>query len=730
MSTLRKEVITYFNSGNKLYASNLYEEALANFEKILLIDFTFYNAHYCIVKTLIKLKEVPKGIAHFEKYISLIPTSKLASYTIKLNKTLCEEKEFSRALSLMDLVKNTLNDEQIFDYVEILLLNNKIDEAIYTMLNVKDKTLIKSKYSTLINDSMIPNPIINEVVKKNIIPQYLQVSFSLELFKTLKVPRENFINLTNKVNIILQEIRDNINSDYSSKFDNASKEILELQKILLEETKQFIKVKKIKKAKEILFVLTETKYNSKELKPLNNVIKQLIDSRNKKNIKKGVIATCSFVFLLIFGLKAYEKSEAFNMAVRYNNYEELTKYLEKYGDDDKIHELRENKLFQMVQNNHVAKNINLLNELYPNSKKLKTIKITSNDSLIKPIVFGLQNQEQKIKPLQKNIYKVPNGFKMGYSFESPKKVPVLHYFTVASDLIIKDELKDSISLYFEDNFSNNKNKWKLFQESDSLGKDTTKTKGIKLENSSLSLYHQYLDNKFVYTVLDSLQLEEEGNFEIEITFKNNYENSRLFFLFGANEKFFNYFSIERNSYGYGYNNDQSLRQRYEGRQNNFLINNDNNILKVIKQHNSFSFYVNGTYLTKVYSRELYGNQIGFGIDNNTTIEILNLKIYTLNKIPNTTFIKDQIYYCWVNKLNIRAKPTSSSKIVTNIIQGEPVKYIGEKGTEAIRVNFNNTERYDVFYKVKLLNGKIGWVHGGGLNRPNIGDTTLDLSSFK
>lgn len=79
-----------------------------------------------------------------------------------------------------------------------------------------------------------------------------------------------------------------------------------------------------------------------------------------------------------------------------------------------------------------------------------------------------------------------------------------------------------------------------------------------------------------------------------------------------------------------------------------------------------------------------------------------------------SLVPNRVYYCWTNELNVRSGPNRNDRILTTIKLGDPIQYLGARGSQSISAKFRSARRPDYYYRVKLLNGSTGWVHGGAL----------------
>lgn len=272
-----------------------------------------------------------------------------------------------------------------------------------------------------------------------------------------------------------------------------------------------------------------------------------------------------------------------------------------------------------------------------------------------------------------------------------------------------------------DNFSSNSNGWETFREYKNVyGK--AKNKGVSVNNGELQIFHEYQENKFVLSTIYLSKLTKSIDFEIEASINRNEIDNGTFLLFGATKRAFNYIGFNnRGNYLYGYNNWDNSNDNWVKLSNGWQYNQaikrgkyDNNILKIVKKNNEITYYINEQYLGSMPLNRWYSNRIGFGINDRTKATINYLKVSQLRNYISTEFKKNNIYFCWVDELNVRANGTRTGEIVTTIKKGEPVKYLGETGKKKINATFKEIFSSDYYYKVELVDGTVGWVHGGTL----------------
>ncbi len=73
-----------------------------------------------------------------------------------------------------------------------------------------------------------------------------------------------------------------------------------------------------------------------------------------------------------------------------------------------------------------------------------------------------------------------------------------------------------------------------------------------------------------------------------------------------------------------------------------------------------------------------------------------------------------IYYVWVDNLRARKKPGKEGEIIRELKSMEKLIYLNEKSDFKEEVNLRGRVYNEPWLKVKLPEGEIGWVYGGGV----------------
>lgn len=207
-------------------------------------------------------------------------------------------------------------------------------------------------------------------------------------------------------------------------------------------------------------------------------------------------------------------------------------------------------------------------------------------------------------------------------------------------------------------------------------------------------------------------------------------------MYGATNRAFLYYGYagyaNDGNYGIGHNNWDDQNNNWKSWLSNwekYYHSDYSAYLTLRKIGDKLYFYINGEQIKEFNVTNFYGSKIGFGVNEATRSFISNLTVKKLNLLPKTKFREGEIYYCWVNELNVRSGSNMQNNIITTLNAGDPVEFLGESGQKEIEATFRDFKRTDYFYKVKLLDGTIGWVHGGALQEID-SEQSVFLKNFK
>lgn len=740
MINAKNQAIQYYNEGIKLYKSGLYEQALVQYQKAIDFDSSFPFAHIWKAKTLARLKKYDEGVTYFVNHIDLVQKSKQGPHLLGFSSILIEEEQPVKALSLVESLNISFSENQTFDYLPLLLTNRKKQEAIHRMLNLPDRNQTLQKYNVLLKNEILPDEVIEHLKREDIVPRFFKTVKKVKVLKKAGIQNKEYSNHLEIASALLTQIKDNPHSNYITELEAVDARILEAQETLVNQGGLALKMNKASRAKKICSLLEITKYDAKKIKILADSIKKQERSKNKKIVKTVTLTVIAILLVstgIYFGYSAYQKSESYDLAVKSGSLNRYNQYLNMYGDNDEIHRLREDKLYQIALSSNNNKDINELVRLYPKSKHLKTITLKTNDynnSQVK--LFGVNSQQANTSLPGNGTYKIPQGCVIGFSIHQEGKIPISKYFTVADNMVIHEELHDSKTMLFEEKFDTNKNNWNTFNNTKKVyGKE--KHKGVTIKGGNLDMYHEYSDNNFVYSTVSIKNLKRNIDFEIIAQIHRNGDDSGTFILFGGTKRGFNYVGFNgRGNYLYGYNNWDNSGENWIKQNGNWQYSKaigkntySFNTIHITKKRNDIIYQINNQSIGLAKLKKWYGNRIGFGINSYTKSQISSLMVYQLHDRIKTEFIKEKLYYCWVEELNVRQEGNRKGTIITTIKLGEPVKYLGEVGKKMINATLKELYSPDYYYKIELLDGTIGWVHGGGLRYLNT-DKNITFSKFK
>ncbi|MCP4181173.1 MAG: SH3 domain-containing protein [bacterium] len=743
MST-KSQAITHFNDGGKLYKVDLFNEALEQYEKALENDPTFHDAHFCLAKTLIRLKKYDDGISHFSKYVHLIPKEKQGNYILALSNILIDEHQQGKALSLVESLNISFTEKQTFDYVPILISNNKVYDAIDKILQIKNADFVAKEYKALLENKSFTESTINKFCKDNIIPRFYLAQKKIELIHKLGIQNKELKQKIDDSVALVKIIRTEKRVDYASKIEELDEKIVQAQNIVLQHGYTILKTKNISSSKKVLSVLVSTKYDTKKTQEFANEIKAIEKKNTSSTIKKVSIIGGVILFISLasyFGYNTYQKSEAYDKAISSQNLNEYNYYLRKFGDKEDIHKLREEKLYEIALQSNKSNDIQSLVSLYSNSEKLRTITFNNLNENVNFDFFGVNSFDDNLHGTKQSnsfIYKIPLGCKVGYRINQYGKLPIEKFFTVNQNLNIKEELLESETLLLDENFKNNQNKWNVYRK---MNKSKFHYKSVQSEislfDNKLKFNNEVGSKSLVYSLIDINGFNKNIDFKITARVKTGkYFNKGTYLMFGASNRAFLYFGYSgtavNGSYAIGHNNWDDSNNNWKNWTDSWQGVSDTGYevtLKVEKKNNRLFYYINNTLYKEYSAKSLYGRKIGFGVNAGTKSSISYLKVERINKSKKVDFKKNTTYFCWVNELNVRSSGSKYGEILTTIKLAEPVKYLGEKGKKPLNATFKDIFKPDYYYKVELLDGTIGWVHGGALCEINSPEK-IEFTQFK
>jgi len=316
--SLSNQAIINFNDGNKLYKVNLFTEALEQYKKAVENDPTFYNAHFCLAKTFLRLKQYEDSVNHFKKFIHLIPVEKQGEYAIAFSNILADEKQPDKALSTIEELNINFNKKQTLSYVELLLSIDEVSMAIHHIVQLKAPNFTAKDYEHLIGNKSYSKTTIQNFSQEDSIPRFFGSQNRLALLKKAEIRNKDLKDKLDNATRLIERIQSNENVDYFSKVDELEKEITHAQDIVFLHAQTLFNTNKIDLSKRVLLTLESTNYDSVNIQELRDEM-AASEKRNATNrIKKGAIGT--LVILVIgavsyFGYNYYQKLEAFKGTV-------------------------------------------------------------------------------------------------------------------------------------------------------------------------------------------------------------------------------------------------------------------------------------------------------------------------------------------------------------------------------------------------------------------------------
>ncbi len=105
--------------------------------------------------------------------------------------------------------------------------------------------------------------------------------------------------------------------------------------------------------------------------------------------------------------------------------------------------------------------------------------------------------------------------------------------------------------------------------------------------------------------------------------------------------------------------------------------------------------------------------------SNTTAETSQ----EIEKVPEVVEVEKPSsieIYVWVDKLRLRAEPTTQSEMVTALKEGQALTFLDERSDFTEKINLRGILFDEPWLKVSTKNDQEGWVYGGGVKFYKIG----------
>lgn len=407
------ESIALFNKANTLYKGKLYAQALDLYKKSVQIEPAFYEAHFCVAKTLARLRQANDAIAVFKQNAGLIPQNELNQYVLAFLNILTEEKQNLEAIQWINSFNFPFSEAIKKKYLNLLLVENQKS-------NFYNKTLayFTLKKAKAISNEIISHTNISENIKKEIETERFfekleKLSSNLKQQEKLNI-LDTSLSQSIKANIqtlkIIAQGKDN--TPFATLQTIEQKAIKNLDAIFELSKKEDVNSLTLKNIRKIL---KDNAYDTKKQNQVQQKINEFNAIQRKKSIKTVLIFFGLSALFMITALVYYyfsAKSEAYEWALQSNNIEYANHYLAKYGDDVAVHTKRERLMYQNAVQQNTSESIIQLRKNYPKSKYLRKIHFNTKGNE-KIEVFGLKSSYHNLKELEENTYLLPYGCVVG-----------------------------------------------------------------------------------------------------------------------------------------------------------------------------------------------------------------------------------------------------------------------------------------------------------------------------
>jgi len=316
--------INYFNEANQHYLASKYQESFDLYQKSVLEDNSFFDAHFCIAKTLIRLNKSNEGVDYLNRYFHLIPAEKRHNYIDALCDILEENNEVNSAIQFLLNQKSVLNEKQHLYLAKLFLKQNKINEANRILVKVPNHNQVNNFLQNLIISQQLPNEIIESFSKNNFINDYHLGIEKINAFAKTGI-KSNEINKILK--LFEQEKQLILNKDKFSEnelLEKLEEKVAQSNKLFIEESKVLFNEKKLKDIRLIKKTLELSDCNSGELSEVEKKIKILEKIRNKSFKNRLTILIISLISIAFFSywiyikyFKDYPKKDAEQLVIEY-----------------------------------------------------------------------------------------------------------------------------------------------------------------------------------------------------------------------------------------------------------------------------------------------------------------------------------------------------------------------------------------------------------------------------
>jgi hypothetical protein len=369
MSTKKQEAKELFRDANKLYEAQLYEEALSHYKKATDIDLTFYDAHFCVAKTHIRLKDFEEGVNTFQKHIHLIPEEDRATYSVGLAGILLEEGQHEKAWGLVEGYGKKIGSDQLPTFLKILLANGKIDLVLLKLLNLSLNEATEI-YQQIANEQSIKETHRERLHREYAIPQYHATIKKAKILSNVSVEHSNYAKKVDEILTYLHGLKKDFGDSLKKSIATANNKIEEAQELLAKRVEYKIDDKNASKAQSLLTALIKTGYDSNKVESFKKSISSIKKKKRNTFLKYASIVLIG-VLLIFGGVKLFgyiSERSSWKEAQETDNYESYVTYLNEYPTGnyaDKAQNLAEVRYWNQIKNDSTPDSFDQYLEKFP-----------------------------------------------------------------------------------------------------------------------------------------------------------------------------------------------------------------------------------------------------------------------------------------------------------------------------------------------------------------------------
>ncbi|MEM6805810.1 MAG: hypothetical protein AAF696_30705, partial [Bacteroidota bacterium] len=280
MSEIRKESLAHFKDANKLYVSKLYEDALQQYKRATELHASFTDAHFCVAKTLLRLKKTEEGLAYFEKYQELIPKEKRPNYVVGLAGILSDEGEDEQAYKLSLPHLSGVGDKQLISFLKILLNANHLGEARAKLSSLSPEQA-KLVLAELDQASGIREDKLAKLKELDILKNFHLPASILKKLSGYDALQSEYQIMLDTQGSIVSGIQTKADIDFLAETDKLKSGNTQLQKLMFQDLEQQLESKNLGKVSQAISILSGSGYDKQSLQKIKQKLSAEQQAKNQ-----------------------------------------------------------------------------------------------------------------------------------------------------------------------------------------------------------------------------------------------------------------------------------------------------------------------------------------------------------------------------------------------------------------------------------------------------------------